>query len=304
MPFYLRQNQVFKNNIYYKNHFINQSIIPNHINNSTTNRLNNKNPSTDMAVYSYQDPYFNGIGQFTRNPSCWINGVDNISCFSPAQLSGSSWFTRAGTLITKKHILLAKHYTISILNGGTPIIFVDENNNVIRRNIVNYGFGYTDIAVAVLDEEVPSNIKIAKVLPKYYQDYIGYPTNILAISLDQQEKAILKILTGLQTYQISENNENISVQNVLLYSISSSSNPYQNYANFSENIVVGDSGNPVFLLIDNELVVITTWWTTIGGPFITNQYDKINQVIENLSPGQGYSLTPINLDLVYHKYSF
>ena len=330
MPIYLRNNKILHNKVLYKNIKLNKNIIPNHINIGTSNRMVGKNSSADRFVYSSQNPYGGPIdaGIWVRNPSCWLNGVTNISCFSPAQRSGAAWNTRGGTLITKKHVLFAKHFETSVLpNGGTPLIFVDENNNAIRRNIIQYERDNTDISIALLDSEVPNNIKIAKVLPPNFTDYINTTTInsiydnfntqinsfqfnplLLSVGLDQEEKAILKIFNGCDLYGIGSSPDTIWFQLVnasdidtnLTYNITPSPIPY---ASFSEAIVVGDSGNPLFLIIDNELVVATTWWVPSGGPFITNRYSQVNNIIESLSPGQGYSLTPVDLASVYNKYA-
>ncbi|MFM7796703.1 MAG: hypothetical protein ACKO7N_08055, partial [Candidatus Nitrosotenuis sp.] len=104
MPFYVKNNSLLKGKVYRNIFSIDTSIIPNHINNSTITRLVNKNPSTDKAVFSSRNPYGGPIdaGIWVRNSSCWLNGVNNISCFSPAQRSGAAWNQRAGTLITRK----------------------------------------------------------------------------------------------------------------------------------------------------------------------------------------------------------
>lgn len=331
MPIYLKGNKLYNSGQQYNALPVNKNIINDHINTSTANRLIGKNASTDRLVYLSQNPYGgpNNAGIWVRNPNCWLNGVSNISCFSPAQLSGASWNTRAGTLITRKHVLFAKHYTTSILSGGTPIIFVDENNNAIRRNIIQYGYDTsasgsgTDIAVALLDSEVPSNIKIAKVLAPDFGNYINtspvssifgsgaFRPNpyLYAVGLDQEEKAIVKLWTGaglwpsetgnVQSYHQLAIVTNIDPNATYIPSINPSP---QQFASWSENIIVGDSGNPLFLIIDNELVVLTTWWTVDAGPFITNRYTQVNNIIESLSPGEGYSLTPIDLQAVYAKY--
>lgn len=308
MPLYTKGLKLYQNQLRYSLRSIDKSIISNHINSNTIDRLANKVPD-DRLVYSYQDPYYNGLGQFTRNTNCWINGVDNISCFSPAQMSGATWYQRSGTLLTKKHMLFAKHLYPAILPGsGTPIIFVDVNNNVIRRNLISYGFAYTDVAIGLLDNDVPDNIKIAKVLPKNYIDYFdtisSTPlTGVLCVSLDQEEKAILNILNGLSSSITQIDGQNVLLQTVNVNNILSDHPIYGSYSSFSESVATFDSGNPTFIIMNDELVLLTAWWTTGGGPFVTNQYDKINQVIESLSPGQGYSLTSINIELVYHKYS-
>lgn len=331
MPFYIKSNKLNLSKAHKKTNFIDKNIIPNHININTSNRLFGKNPSTSMSVYSSQNPY-GGVGDagiWVRNPNCWINGISNISCFSPAQRSGANWWQRGGTLITKKHVLFAQHFVTSVLpNGGTPLIFVDENNNAIKRNIIEYAYDNTDVAVALLSEEVPSNIKIAKVLPKNLRDYIRHEVievesndlisfwftpYLYAIGLDQEEKAILKIFSGAVATNVSSG---VRYSSASFFSPQINSNyntipnkkPYplpNQFADWSENMIVGDSGNPVFIIIDNELVVLTTWWTPSGGPFIsdTTRYDAINSLIESLSPNQGYSLTPVDLAAVYNKYS-
>lgn len=299
---YLKNNKILNNKIKYSNLTIDTSIITNHINNNITSRLQNKNPTTDKLIYSSQNPYTNGIGQFIRNSSCWINGVSNISCFSPAQLSGASWNQRAGTLITKKHIILAKHYMIPIIGGGTPLIFVDNNNNVVRRNLISYANdNLTDISIGLLDNEIPSNISIAKVLPTNYQNYIDSSQNFLSAALDQEEKALVKVWTGLLSYTTNEG----SYKYINIVSPGENYLPptLHQYSIWNETTIGGDSGNPIFIIIDNELVLLGCWHTPWSGPFITNRYNQVNNLINSLSPNEGYSLTPINLEVVYHKYS-
>lgn len=313
MPFYISKNKLLSNKSIKKTSIIDKNIISNHINISTTNRIIGKNPSLCMNVFSSQNPY-GGVGDagvWVRNSKCWINGVSNISCFSPAQRSGANWWQRGGTLITRKHVLFAKHFGVGIITGGTPLIFVDENNNAISRKIMSYGLdNYTDIAIALLDSEVPSNIKIAKVLPTNFTNYINTNTlngsilpnpSLYAVVLNQYEEAILKRWKGginYGTYQLS------GAYN-LISTVPTSSNELQdNYYAWDKNIITGDSGNPFFLIIDNELVVTHALLTTPAeGPFITNRYDIVNGLIESLSPGEGYSLTPIDLQAVYNKYS-
>lgn len=303
MNFYTKGNKLRNNKIYYKNRIINKNIITNHINSSITNKLINKNSSTDLAIYSSQNPY-GGVGDagyWTRNPNCWLNGVKNISCFSPAQRSGAYWYQRGGTLITRKHFILAKHFVFAILDGGTPIIFVDENNNAISRKLISYSYDLTDIAIGVLDSEVPSNIQIAKVLPPNYTNYINTSSSKYVISSNQSHEAIAKTTTLiLSSYFVSDGNGgNVNIPLISIDNLSSS-DPYYS---FTKTIITGDSGQPSFFIIDNELVLLTTWWSANNGPFTSTRYDAINNMINSLSPNEGYSLTPVDLDLVYHKYS-
>lgn len=274
-----------------------------YINEFFVSKLLGKDPNTSKNVYSSQNPYTNGVGEFIRNPDCWLNGVSNISCFSPAQLSGASWNQRAGTLVSPRHLIFAAHFTPAVLaNGGTPMIFVDDNNNVVRRNLVSTlrVSDYADISIGLLDQDVPNNIKFAKVLPPNYTDLLSInPQNsLLCVSLDQEEKAIVKAAANFSTFG-DPYLPTITVYDIDSYVWTANNQPIvikENYSllnSFKETIITGDSGNPVFAIINNELVLLTTWWTPNSGTFITSAFDTINTVMNNL--GGGYSLSVIDL---------
>jgi hypothetical protein len=275
----IRQNKIYNNNPP-----IDKSVVQQHIVDTVVSRLDGKNPSTDRLVYSQQNFNTTTGGSCIRNVNCWINGVNNISCFSP--FSGSGGRFRAGTLISPRHALFATHYRPDLLTGGTPILFVDESNNIIIRRLVRYEADNTDISIGLLDGDISSNIKFAKVLPKNYFSYFAPdPNNNYAVALDAQEKAILKRIFSIYGSSL------IDIRGF------TSDHPY--YA-FDEPIITGDSGNPVFLIIDNELVLLTAWWFSTSGPFTTTNYDVINVLMSKL--GGGYNLTPIDLKTVYNKY--
>jgi hypothetical protein len=133
---------------------------------------------------------------------------------------------------------------------------------------------------------------------------------LYGFGLDQEEKAILKIWNMTQGLSCQNSNNSFTAfYDVVLENVSEYTGLYpptpspSNFTSWSENMVSGDSGNPMFLIIDNELVLLSSWLTAKNGPFITANYNDVNTIIENLSPGQGYSLTPINLQEVYNKYA-
>lgn len=276
----------------------NPAVINNHINTTILNKIQGKNPATSKRLYTTQNPW---TPQFVRNPDCWLNGVSNISCISPAQLSGANWFQRAGTLISPRHVILARHYTIAILAGGTDMRFVADDNTVVTRKLVSFAVDpNSDIAVYLLDSDVPSNIKFAKVLHPGHVFYTGRAGNArYAVFLDQEEKASLGVNTwlpyqeqppGIQDVLYVQSPANIGT----LTQIDPAIQP------FYETPISGDSGNPMFLIIDNELVIISCWTTPWTGPSYPSRYRIINNLMTQL--GGGYTLTPIDLHAVYNKY--
>ena len=303
MPFYISQANIK----------IQKTNLASYISNSIHERVYDKNPATSINLYTTKSPSLNTNipDVYIRNPSCWINGIKNISCISPAQMSGGlAPNLRRGTLITPKHMIFAEHYYIGVPQQGVPFIFVDENNNVVRRKIMQImpitvqlasPEPNPDLAIGVLDQEVPSNIKPAKVLPANFESYfnvtgnISGPNsysigNILTLALDQEDKALIKAITYYQNQpEFGLGIVNFSEKNI-------STNPYAN--DWEEYIVAGDSGNPIFLIIDNELVMISLWSGPFVGPFLPLNYNSINNVINILSPNEGYSVSPIDLGSV------
>ena len=61
----------------------------------------------------------------------------------------------------------------------------------------------------------------------------------------------------------------------------------------------GDSGTPVFILIENELVFLGSWFTFGAISPVSPYINLCNDAIEYLSPGEGYSVTQFDLDEAY-----
>jgi len=217
---------------------------------------------------------------YVRNSSCWAFDLD-LTPISPWNSTGGT--TRAGTLISPRHILFAAHYQI---NNGSIVRFVDSNNNVVTRTMINklthpeYTPHYPDLTVGLLDSDVPNTIGFVKILPQNWSDYLPSLSNLYKLPglvLDQEEKALISELYSLST--------------IAKFSTPSNSTRLA----FFENIITGDSGNPAFLIIDDEIVIITVW-TGGGGGVGTNilfHKNAINTMMAIL--GGGYSLTEIDL---------
>lgn len=253
------------------------------INRQTAAMLAGGLPAIDRSIYTSQDPY---AQKFVRNPSCWLNGASNITCFSPAQLSGTPWNQRAGTLITRRHVVYASHFGIPVIDGGTPMLFVTRDNTVVTRRIVAQATDQaTDIAVGLLDEEVSDSIAIAPVLPPDFERHLGARNPMLAVALDSEEKASIQVCDTFHDGGFSTS----------LLSANWMPAEWKKLAAWGEPTTVGDSGNPVFVLIYGELVLLGCFWTAMGGPHLGARHGLVNGLLERLSPGQGYRLTAKSL---------
>lgn len=241
------------------------------------NAISGKTPSTAKPIFSTQN---HSTATYTRNTNCWA-GIWDLTPISPWNSTGAN--TRAGTLISPRHIIFAAHYQIS---AGATVRFVDASNNVVTRTMTNklthpsYSPYYPDITVGILDSDVPAGIGFAKILPQNWATYLpslSSTYSLPALVLDQEEKAL-----------ISE-----------LYSLGASAGfktPIDSTRlGFFESIISGDSGNPSFLIINGTLVLLTVW--TFGGAGsgtnILSEKTAINTMMSTL--GGGYSLTEVSL---------
>jgi hypothetical protein len=280
-----------------------------HVSDAIDNRLLNKTASsTTIDIFSTRNDNTN---TYVRNTQCWASGLD-LTCVSPWNSTGGS--QRCGVLISPRHIIFAAHFQI---NNNATIRFVDSNNNVITRTMVNklthpnyYNPTalFPDITVGVLDQDVPNSIGFAKILPLNWYNYLPTLTiendniaggfTIPCLYSDQQKKALVTELRSLilpPEFTLPPPGsipwpESGRFTNTLFRTPTITSREA-----FFESIITGDSGSPAFLIINNELVLITVWTYGGAGGGTSLLYFKndINDIMNTL--GGGYNLTEINL---------
>ena len=251
---------------------------------------------------------------YVRNPNFWLPSfLQKLTCVSPWNSNYGVYKT--GTLVSPRHILLAEHFDYPV---GTTVRFINTAGDVFHYSVTavrsvgpsdvtdNY---QSDISIACLNEDVDSSISFCKILPADWANYLPsiygtttYPylmvpaISLHSTSIDSEGSKAIKTVTinGLLTllplpYIIGESR-------TVMYKPNDSQ---QNL--FFARLQLGSSGSPSFLLVNNDLVLITTWTSTsvIGvspegiGPNITDLSTLINE--EMLAQGGGYTLTPIDL---------
>lgn len=229
-------------------------------------------PATSLPIYTTQDF---STQTYVRNPDCWAASVD-LTALSPWNQLGAN--TRAGTLVSPRHIVFANHYALSFAPGNNDIVFVTADNVTVTRQVVGMAWAGGDIRVGVLDSDVPPEIGFVKVLPQNWPDYLWKAQRLPMLALDQEEKALVRDMVNLQpTFMNVSHTNPISPLRIP----------------FTENLIGGDSGNPAFLIIDGEAVLILTHFTSLSGPFYTYWFDEVNEDMANL--GGGYQLTEFDL---------
>jgi len=232
--------------------------------------------SVDKYIYSTQD---HTTPTYVRNGDCWAADLD-LTCISPWNSTNAN--KRAGTLISPRHIIFATHYQIGT---GATVRFVDPSNNVVERtmtakqNMPGYVPYWPDLTVGLLNSDVPVDITFCKVMPDDWVDYLPTQSSgIPALCLDQEEKALVTDISNIDGSYCS-------------FKVPTDETRLQLY----ESKISGDSGNPAFMIVNNELILLTVW--TYGGAgsgtSVHNQKSNINSVMTSL--GGGYQLTEADL---------
>lgn len=163
----------------------------------------------------------------------WTRGMD---------MSGVSFNdTRTATLITPRHVVMAKHYA---RGPGDMVVFHDRGGDRITRKLTAFIPAAGDVVVALLDEPVPSNYR-SYPLPAVSSDPSALINRHVIVS-DQKRRLFVHLIAGIGRGTIVFKHDK------------------SNAHGWGKNLVVGDSGNPSFVIAGNELVLVETH--TTGGP--------------------------------------
>lgn len=253
------------------------------ISNSVAAKLTGSFSTNRVEVFSTRSYPTN----FVRNTNFWINGVTGLS--SVALCKGTSV-----TAISPLHAYAAWHYCPAV---GATVRFVDTNNVTVSRTIVSrqqviapgqYGGG--DVAIVLLDSALPSSVEFAKVIASFDQ----MPSVKSEVWSDNQRfKGRSLPAVVFNQFDRAYVRELVSVTNSF-----SANYATDWFPGWTVNIIGGDSGKPVFLLIDNELALIGGWTFAGSGYPIGLQESDVNTAMAALSNAAGatvYTLTEYDL---------
>lgn len=223
---------------------------------------------------------------YPRNASCWLADVDLSPVSVANRDSGGSWgHHRAGTFITRRHVVFANHYAPS---ANAEIRVTNPAGTVFTHTVLGYHGASTgadvlsDLKVAVVTPALDASITPMKVAGPWIMQGLTpsgatatYYMGGVAVWIDQEKDCYASHI-GNRTTTISSSIASgtfnssaftdIVLEGKTEFADSQIASPYlESYSGFVKIPISGDSGSPVMLIIGGEPVLLWVWFTSLTG---------------------------------------
>jgi hypothetical protein len=200
--------------------------------------------------------YASGSAVFTSRDDA--NAVyTRATNFAGLDLSGwSVWSSSHGaartvTAITRRHVLMADHFMPS--NGAT-IRFVALDGTVVTRTLTaRTQVSGLDVNIGTLDSDLPESIRSYTVLPQNWEHNI---TRLYNVPVLYTKANLIYPRTWTTSASMSPPND--------IYFPTVTSIRSVEWAAITQNVTSGDSGMPIFTILDGEPVLLAANWLQVN----------------------------------------
>lgn len=259
-----------------------------HANKQIDDRIKLASPSTGIHLYT---SYSQTLGdKWTRNDQSWTQkGVPldftGVAGWNDYNVE-SNFNQRGATLITPRHYITADHFKIRV---GSRIQFFEKDGDPIVRTVSGeMTVPGTDINVGLLDSDVDSSIKYYPLVSyQMTHDYIPRMNlenvyDFPIVIFNQFGQALLRQLDNDDDFLVFHRSYADFTNDVLKVP-------------FSGRVILYDSGQPGFMIVNNQPILLFTHTHSIDGQNLGSYIPAINSVIESMGNSNGYKVTEYDL---------
>lgn len=236
----------------------------------------------------FQSPYATNADQLIRltnatwTPTFWLKNVAGL----PATPIGYREIISGQglpTMISPRHYLCATH----MHPEGYTLAFLDVNNVVHWRKTMQRTDVTNDIAVGILDQDLPLSVGFLPVLPANFTNYFPLTNSFTVQGIGMN-----------QDFCLFGEPMNFANWPHVLWN-SGATVPDGLGTNWNVTIRGGDSSNPAMILVGNQLVLVAHNFFVNGGPNYAYHIPAINEAMHRLSEknhvSSDYQLTEFSL---------
>ena len=241
--------------------------------------------SDAMDYLPFRAPNSLGLDRLTGatwSRTFWLHDVQGLGA-TPIGFTNVTGGQGLPTMVSPRHYLCATHMHCE----SYTIAFLDTNNVVHWRRVLQRVDVGSDTSVGILDADLPPSVGFLPVLPANFTNYLpATPTNyVQGIGMNQEFYLFSQPMIFGYPGNVTWN--------------SHAAIPGGLGTNCSVAIRGGDSSNPEMLLIGNQLVLASHNFYAGGGPNYAFQISAINQKMHLLSTnnhvGSDYQLVEFPL---------
>jgi hypothetical protein len=217
--------------------------------------------------------------------TCWLYGVKGLSatCLGYTNGYGGAYPI---TMVSPRHYVASWHIAgwFPFCAGKDAAVFLDTKNKLYQRRSIQCLNAGNDIAVGLLDADLPPSVGFLPVLPANYTNYVGASDWVQGVGANCDLLVFSQPLR-LDPVGVIWNSEG-QINGGLA-------------TNWNHRLRNGDSSFPQRLLIGNQLVLVSCATTVMGGANYAQLAGRINAAMHQLSVtnhlSTDYQLTTVDL---------
>lgn len=207
---------------------------------------------------------------FGYNPGCWAAPLDWTGVANAISGLGT---TGGGTLISRRHVLFADH--VPYPERPFDIFFTNKAGKGFIHKVTKIdNVTGTDIAIGTLDRDVDASLPVYRVLPDGWERQVAGATVGTAMGSTVITLRLPVLFTNQDRFALTGD-----LTRVLAGLADVNPPTFEAAQSYYMVTRGGDSGNPIFTLVGDSLVLLGSWYQVGRFPWMITYRKEIEAII-------------------------